>query len=109
MARASMSNSEYVSLFRPEMDHYVMRCNHTAVFLEPMIYVFGGSDGITAFNTLGAFNLDTRARVEIPLRRVLVLAPSTLLASCAGIIKTTSTYTEESMAQDILATSGDVT
>ena len=87
MARASMSNSEYVSLFRPEMDHYVMRCNHTAVFLEPMIYVFGGSDGITAFNTLGAFNLDTRVWVEIPVEKVSPSCPCARTKHAACLVR----------------------
>lgn len=82
-----MSSSEYVSLFRPEMEHYVMRCNHTAVFLEPMIYVFGGSDGITAFNTLGAFNLDTRVWVEVPVAKVSPSCPCARTKHAACLVR----------------------
>lgn len=87
MTRASVSSSEYVSLFRPEMEHYVMRCNHTAVFLEPMIYVFGGSDGITAFNTLGAFNLDTRVWAEVPVEKVSPSCPCARTKHAACLVR----------------------
>lgn len=82
-----MSSSEYVSLFRPEMERYVMKCNHTAVFLEPMIYVFGGSDGITAFNTLGAFNLDTRIWVEVPVEKVSPSCPCARTKHAACLVR----------------------
>lgn len=60
--------SEYVSLYRPEMARFVTRANHTAVFLEPAIYMFGGTDGVEVFNSISAFDLDTRLWSDLPLR-----------------------------------------